>query len=52
MAYTTVLKTEMFPDKTKEWRKLAHNLKTWDELKLRFSEAHADLQETSETART
>merc|ERR1740124_885764 len=52
IAYTTVLKTGIFPDETKEWRKLARNLKIWDEFKLRFTEAHADLQEASETART
>ena len=52
MAYMTVLKTGMFPDETKEWRKLVRNLKTWDEFKMRFTEAHTDLQETSETAHT
>ena len=42
----------MFIDKTKEWRKLARNLRTWGEFKLRFTKANTYLQETSETSHT
>ena len=51
-ACNLVFDTGMFSDECKEWQKKETANKTWDEFKLRFAEAHQDLQESQATARS